>query len=86
VVFGKPIGSGIPGSTYGCTEEVAERFLPESSSKIAMLGELAGRWQERPVAGGDAVDSGKRANGKAFETMIPWRRDGRMVSAAKSKP
>src|ERR1700747_17423 len=26
VVFGKPIGSGIPGSTYGCTEEVAGRI------------------------------------------------------------
>ena len=25
-VFGKAIGSGIPGATYGCTEEVAQRI------------------------------------------------------------
>src|SRR5215467_7973637 len=32
VVFGKPIGSGIPASTYGMTEEVAQRI----SSRIAL--------------------------------------------------
>jgi len=40
VVFGKPIGSGIPGSTYGVTEEV-RKFI----WKIAMSEELAGLWR-----------------------------------------
>ena len=46
LVFGKPIGSGIPGATYGCTEEVAQcisaRIHLEDCDVGGIGGTLAG--------------------------------------------
>src|SRR5215475_4744333 len=72
VVFGKPIGSGIPGSAYGVTEEVARRI----SSRIALedcdVGGIGGT-----LAGNALSLAAMRATlesvltAKAYETMIP---------------
>jgi len=42
VVFGKPIGSGIPGSTYGSTEEVAERIGARIALEDCDVGGIGG--------------------------------------------
>ena len=46
LVFGKAIGSGIPGGTYGCTEEVAQRISArihlEDCDVVGIGGTLAG--------------------------------------------
>src|ERR1700688_4107013 len=42
VVFGKPIGSGIPGSTYGCTEEVAQRISARIQLEDCDVGGIGG--------------------------------------------
>ena len=72
VVFGKPIGSGIPASAYGMTEEVAQRI----SSRIALedcdVGGIGGT-----LAGNALSVAAMRATlenvltARAYETMIP---------------
>src|SRR5215813_3203969 len=72
VVFGKPIGSGIPASTYGLTEEVAQRI----SSRIALedcdVGGIGGT-----LAGNALSLAAMRATlenvltAQAYKTMIP---------------
>jgi glutamate-1-semialdehyde 2,1-aminomutase len=42
VVFGKPIGSGIPGATYGCTEEVAQRISARIHLEDCDVGGIGG--------------------------------------------
>jgi glutamate-1-semialdehyde 2,1-aminomutase len=42
VVFGKPIGSGIPGSTYGLTEEVAQRISARIELEDCDVGGIGG--------------------------------------------
>jgi glutamate-1-semialdehyde 2,1-aminomutase len=42
VVFGKPIGSGIPGATYGCTEQVAERISARIQLEDCDVGGIGG--------------------------------------------
>src|SRR2546426_377840 len=42
VVFGKPIGSGIPGATYGCTEEVSERISARIEMEDCDVGGIGG--------------------------------------------
>jgi glutamate-1-semialdehyde 2,1-aminomutase len=72
VVFGKPIGSGIPGSTYGCTEEVAERISARIELEDCDVGGIGGT-----LAGNALSLAAMRSTlenvltAKAFETMIP---------------
>src|SRR5258705_1674141 len=72
VVFGKPIGSGIPGSTYGCTEKVAERISARIELEDCDVGGIGGT-----LAGNALSLAAMRATlenvlaAKAFETMIP---------------
>ena len=72
VVFGKPIGSGIPGSTYGCTEEVAERISVRIELEDCDVGGIGGT-----LAGNALSLAAMRSTlenvltAKAFETMIP---------------
>jgi glutamate-1-semialdehyde 2,1-aminomutase len=72
VVFGKPIGSGIPGSTYGSTEEVAERISARIELEDCDVGGIGGT-----LAGNALSLAAMRATlenvltRKAFESMIP---------------
>jgi glutamate-1-semialdehyde 2,1-aminomutase len=72
VVFGKPIGSGIPGSIYGCTEEVAERISSRIELEDCDVGGIGGT-----LAGNALSLTAMRSTlekvltAKAFETMIP---------------
>jgi glutamate-1-semialdehyde 2,1-aminomutase len=72
VVFGKPIGSGIPGSTYGCTEEVAGRISARIELEDCDVGGIGGT-----LAGNALSLAAMRSTlenvltAKAFETMIP---------------
>jgi glutamate-1-semialdehyde 2,1-aminomutase len=72
VVFGKPIGSGIPGSTYGCTDEVAERISARIELEDCDVGGIGGT-----LAGNALSLAAMRATlehvltEKAFEKMIP---------------
>jgi len=42
LVFGKPIGSGIPGAAYGCTEEVAQRIAARIQLEDCDVGGIGG--------------------------------------------
>jgi len=42
LVFGKPIGSGIPGATFGCTEEVAQRISARIHLEDCDVGGIGG--------------------------------------------
>jgi glutamate-1-semialdehyde 2,1-aminomutase len=42
LVFGKPIGSGIAGATYGCTEEVAQRISARVRLEDCDVGGIGG--------------------------------------------
>jgi len=72
VVFGKPIGSGIPGATYGCTEEVAERISARIELEDCDVGGIGGT-----LAGNLLSLAAMRTTlenvltAKTFETMIP---------------
>jgi glutamate-1-semialdehyde 2,1-aminomutase len=88
VVFGKPIGSGIPGSTYGCTEEVAERISARIELEDCDVGGIGGT-----LAGNALSLAAMRATlenvltAKAFETMIPLTKrfnDGVAVEIRKN--
>jgi glutamate-1-semialdehyde 2,1-aminomutase len=88
VVFGKPIGSGIPGSTYGVTEEVAQRISARIALEDCDVGGIGGT-----LAGNALSLAAMRATlehvltEKAFETMIPVARrfnDGVAVEIKKN--
>jgi len=72
VVFGKPIGSGIPGSTYGVTEEVAQRISARIALEDCDVGGIGGT-----LAGNALSLVAMRATlenvltTKAYEVMIP---------------
>jgi len=72
VVFGKPIGSGIPASTYGCTEEVAERISARIALEDCDVGGIGGT-----LAGNALSLAAIRATlqnvltTRAYESMIP---------------
>src|SRR5207302_628034 len=72
VVFGKPIGSGIPGATYGCAEEVAERISARIELEDCDVGGIGGT-----LAGNALSLAAMRATlskvltKEAFEHMIP---------------
>jgi glutamate-1-semialdehyde 2,1-aminomutase len=72
LVFGKAIGSGIPGATYGCTEEVAQRISGRIQLEDCDVGGIGGT-----LAGNALSLTAMRATlehvltTKAFEKMIP---------------
>jgi glutamate-1-semialdehyde 2,1-aminomutase len=72
LVFGKPIGSGIPGSTYGCTEEVAQRISARIELEDCDVGGIGGT-----LAGNALSLAAMRATlehvltDRAFERMLP---------------
>jgi glutamate-1-semialdehyde 2,1-aminomutase len=72
LVFGKAIGSGIPGATYGCTEEVAERIAARIQLEDCDVGGIGGT-----LAGNALSMAAMRATlehlltASAFEKMFP---------------
>ena len=72
VVFGKPIGSGIPGATYGVTEEVAQCISARIQLEDCDVGGIGGT-----LAGNALSLAAMRATLEhvltpaAFEKMIP---------------
>jgi glutamate-1-semialdehyde 2,1-aminomutase len=72
LVFGKAIGSGIPGATYGCTEEVAQRISARIHLEDCDVGGIGGT-----LAGNALSLAAMRATlehvltAKAYEKMIP---------------
>ncbi len=72
VVFGKPIGSGIPGSTYGCTEEVAERVSARIELEDCDVGGIGGTLAGNALSlAAMHVTLENVLTVKAFQTMIP---------------
>src|SRR5215510_4305603 len=75
VVFGKPIGSGIPASTYGMTEEVAQRISAQIALEDCDVGGIGGT-----LAGNALSLAAMRATlenvltARAYQTMIPMAR------------
>jgi glutamate-1-semialdehyde 2,1-aminomutase len=72
LVFGKAIGSGIPGATYGCSEEVAQRMFArihlEDCDVGGIGGTLAGNALSLAAMRATLEHILTRAN---FEKMIP---------------
>jgi glutamate-1-semialdehyde 2,1-aminomutase len=72
LVFGKPIGSGIPGATYGCPEEVAQRISARIHLEDCDVGGIGGT-----LAGNALSLAAMRATLEhvltpaAFDHMIP---------------
>jgi len=72
LVFGKAIGSGIPGATYGCSEEVAQRISARIHLEDCDVGGIGGT-----LAGNALSLAAMRATlehvltAKAYEKMIP---------------
>src|SRR3981189_2276100 len=75
LVFGKAIGSGIPGATYGCSEEVAQRISARIHLEDCDVGGIGGT-----LAGNALSLAAMRATLEhiltpaAFERMIPLAR------------
>jgi glutamate-1-semialdehyde 2,1-aminomutase len=72
LVFGKTIGSGIPGATYGCSEEVTHRISARIHLEDCDVGGIGGT-----LAGNALSLAAMRATleniltAKSFEKMIP---------------
>jgi glutamate-1-semialdehyde 2,1-aminomutase len=72
VVFGKAIGSGIPGATYGCSEEVAQRISARIHLEDCDVGGIGGT-----LAGNALSLAAMRATlaniltAKNFDKMMP---------------
>lgn len=72
VVFGKPIGGGVPGSTYGFTQEVAEAIAVDQNLEDCDVGGVGGT-----LAGNALSLAAVRATlekvltQEAFDRMIP---------------
>jgi glutamate-1-semialdehyde 2,1-aminomutase len=72
LVFGKAIASGIPGATYGCTDEVAERITGRIELEDCDVGGIGGT-----LAGNALSMAAMRATLEhlltvnAFDKMIP---------------
>jgi glutamate-1-semialdehyde 2,1-aminomutase len=72
VVFGKPIGSGIPGSTYGVTEEVAQRITAKIHLEDCDVGGIGGTLAGNALSiAAMRVTLEKVLTASAFEKMIP---------------
>lgn len=88
VVFGKAIGSGIPGAAYGCTAEVAQRISARIHLEDCDVGGIGGT-----LAGNALSLAAMRATlehvltAAAFERMIPLAtrfREGVATQIAKA--
>lgn len=72
LVFGKPIGSGVPGAAYGFTQEVADRIMKNHSLEDCDTGGIGGT-----LAGNALSLAAMRATltkvltKEAFDRMIP---------------
>src|SRR6266478_826629 len=72
LVFGKPIGGGVPGATYGFTQEVADAISARHNLEDCDVGGIGGT-----LAGNALSLAAMHATlenvltAKAFETMIP---------------
>lgn len=72
VVFGKPIGSGIPGSTYGVTEEVAQRISARVHLEDCDVGGIGGTLAGNALSlAAMRVTLDHVLTAAAFEKMIP---------------
>jgi glutamate-1-semialdehyde 2,1-aminomutase len=72
VVFGKPIGSGIPGSTYGVSEEVAQRITGRIHLEDCDVGGIGGTLAGNALSlAAMRVTLEKVLTASAFEKMIP---------------
>jgi glutamate-1-semialdehyde 2,1-aminomutase len=72
VVLGKPIASGIPASTYGCTEEVAERISARIELEDCDVGGIGGTLAGNALSlAAMRVTLEEVLTAKAFQTMIP---------------
>src|SRR5215471_14168425 len=72
VVFGKPIGSGIPGSTYGVTEEVAQRITARVHLEDCDVGGIGGTLAGNALSlAAMRITLEKVLTPAAFERMIP---------------
>jgi glutamate-1-semialdehyde 2,1-aminomutase len=72
VVFGKPIGSGIPGSTYGVSEEVAQRITARIRLEDCDVGGIGGTLAGNALSlAAIRVTLDKVLTAAAFEKMIP---------------
>jgi glutamate-1-semialdehyde aminotransferase len=79
VVFGKPIGSGIPGSTYGLTEEVAQRISARIELEDCDVGGIGGTLAGYALSMAAARAAlGEVLTEAAFARMVPlaerWER------------
>jgi glutamate-1-semialdehyde 2,1-aminomutase len=75
VVFGKAIGSGIPGATYGCTEEVAQRINARIHLEDCDVGGIGGT-----LAGNALSLAAMRAT---LEHLLTARNFEKMIGLAK---
>jgi len=72
VVFGKPIGSGIPGSAYGVPEEVARRITARVHLEDCDVGGIGGTLAGNALSiAAMRVTLEKVLTASAFEKMIP---------------
>src|SRR5882762_699642 len=72
VVFGKPIGSGIPGSTYGISEEVAQRITARIHLEDCDVGGIGGTLAGNALSlAAMRVTLENVLTATAFESMIP---------------
>src|SRR6266404_6521175 len=72
VVFGKPIGSGIPGATYGASEEVAQRITARIHLEDCDVGGIGGTLAGNALSlVAMRVTLEKVLTAAAFEKMIP---------------
>jgi len=72
VVFGKPIGSGIPGSTYGVSEEVAQRITARIHLEDCDVGGIGGTLAGNALSlAAMRVTLEKVLTAAAFDKMIP---------------
>src|SRR5262252_8985114 len=72
LVFGKAIGSGIPGGTYGCTEEVAQRISARIHLEDCDVGGIGGTLAGNALSlAAMRVTLEKVLTAEAFEKMIP---------------
>jgi glutamate-1-semialdehyde 2,1-aminomutase len=72
LVFGKAIGSGIPGGTYGCTEEVAQRISARIHLEDCDVGGIGGTLAGNALSlAAMRVTLEQVLTKKNFEKMIP---------------
>src|SRR5256885_2389221 len=72
LVFGKAIGSGIPGATYGCTEEVSQRISARIHLEDCDVGGIGGTLAGNALSlAALRVTLERVLTAAAFEKMIP---------------